>query len=149
MVRFIADAKAQKVYVAVGYYCIHDDIRKALGKGSIESEWKKVPYNAGGESTLVGGRLTLDPVEYNSNGGETLERLKTTIEYMSKDIIKPSSIKNIGDFVTERKPFIEAVFNLNWSFVDRYISGFTTFMNQEKEIYETYIKKFSKTIGQK
>ena len=68
---------------------------------------------------------------------------------MSKDIIKPSSIKNIGDFVTERKPFIEAVFNLNWSFVDRYISGFTTFMNQEKEIYETYIKKFNKTIGQK
>ena len=139
LVRFIADAKPpQKVYVVAGYYAIHDDMRKALGRGSINSEWKKIPYIIGGEGHIVNGQIILSPPEKYSEG-ESIDRLTDMISFLGQ--LGPKSITNSKDFIDINKPFIESIFSYDWSFVDKYISGFKEFLDSEKKEFSNFVKK--------
>jgi hypothetical protein len=97
-IRFFADAKAQKVFVADAMLIQHQDIEKAMGYKPIDYGYDVPEYYIEGMGHIGGGRIIL-----HANEDET------------------SVLDTQGKY--------------NWSFLEKYISGITAYLEKIKKKY--------------
>ena len=98
-IRFLADAKVQKVYVWNAWLGTHDDGRRLLGYGS-QDDFMKKPWVMDGMGTVTkSGVTTLDTNDMDL-------RLKVFFRGNRSTKVLPEFLK------------------YNWSWVDKYIGGF-------------------------
>jgi len=137
LIRFVADARKSKVYVVDGIVS-NNDLRKALGLLSVDQEWKRLPYMVGGSGHISGDRIVLT-MSNDSSSGETVDRISDLVDFLS-EFSSPS--QSSVDFIKSNTPFLSAMFKFNWSFADKYISGFSAFMRTEGDKFSKSIKNY-------
>lgn len=129
-VRYIADAKTQKVYVWDSYLLDHFKACQALHLGDFY-KYCALPTTQIGYAVVSSGKLSF----YDSSPLDT----------MADSIFMIRELKYVRDELAfERfknyERFLISFFNSNWGFLDRYIPGAARYFQQEKERYLQYKK---------
>ena len=137
LIRFVTDAHKLKVYTVDGSVS-NSDLRKALGLLSIDQEWKHLPYMVGGNGYVSGDRIVLT-MSNDSSSGETIDRISDLVDFLS-EFSSPS--QSSIDFIKSNSSFLNDLFKINWSFADRYISGFGAFMRSESTKFFKLMKNY-------
>lgn len=136
-IRFIADAKARKVYIWDGTLAIHSDVVTSLGLGNI-AYVREQPNFLLGYCSIVSGKLIL------MNQHDSVEKLSSIIDalfgYYAWNFSKPEVEIKFGKDIRKSKVWTIAFFMYNWSFLSLYISGTSQYINKEKERFEAWRK---------
>jgi hypothetical protein len=128
-VRFIADAKTQKVYVWNGFNALHTDAVTSLKLGSYHSV-RDQPNILFGYSYLKNGKLVL------TNQSDSIEKLGSVVDSLSSYKLwdfSASELKDkFGNDIKKDSNWATAFFIYNWSFLSKYISGTSQYIDREK-----------------
>ena len=117
LMRFIADAKTKKVYIADAHLANHEDIEKSVG---IFSRYLETPWLLEDMVKITGGRPKMDSI---------------------MSLVDPIQL---GDRVIKDKKLINWFndrFSYDWSFVDNYIGGVSNAMKFYQEKYQKAVEK--------
>lgn len=141
---FAADAVKQKVYVANNGLIITGSGPKTVRP--IDNDKIKHPPNIlYGNASLSGNSLSYKTSFIHI---EQVIRYINSIEFSSvwlKGPNVPNRQKWLGSIRVFRA-WLDRFFKYNWSFADRYVSGVSRFVSEEKVKYEEWIKK-NKDLG--
>jgi hypothetical protein len=111
-VRFIADFKNKKVYIADSYDIIHDDMYTILG-------------------FRRNSPAMLDGLAKLSGGGSLV--MHSWDKFLRSYISRPEDLA-----------WFKEAFNYNWTFVDRYVRGCSSFIANVKKQFDELMKERSK-----
>jgi hypothetical protein len=116
-VRFIADYNTKKVYIWDAFNAHHMQMRPVLGYNS-DSLYDNALID--GYANLSGNKL---PIDYWG-------------DFDAWMVVNKANPKWIADIV----PFLKRLFTLNWSWLDKYVSGTSLFLNDCKQKFESRLK---------
>lgn len=141
LIRFVADAKNQKVYVADGGLLIHGNITSGMGYPTRVAA-EKLSNMCFGYGTLSNGKITFinrdnDEFKFASR----FRSLTVASKFISLSKKSNQVTKMIDVYfkdLLQSYNWINNFFTYNWSFVDRYLSGFSSYINQEKLKFESW-----------
>ena len=130
-IRFIADAKQQKVYVWDAINSTHDIISQKLDINYSRSNnyVKTKSHVLYGYGFLRNGRLVFD-----SDGDDVADLVYNICNYYKGVIKNDEEIK--GDV-----KYLNQIFKYDWGWLDKYINGVTLFMKTQKQKFITWLKK--------
>ena len=115
-IRFIVNAKAQKIYVWDALAMIHESVYPELGLSFLPGSVPK-PYTMFGYGYISGGKI----VAYTSdNFPGTLKRLVDGPVMIDNKRLLDSSIRYV---IKHEIDYLSEKFDYSWAFVDRFISG--------------------------
>lgn len=129
-VRYIADAKKQKVYVWNGYLLDHFKACQALRLGDYYN-YIALPTTQIGYAVLSSGKLSF----YDSSPLDTM----TDAVFMIRDL-KYVRAELAFEKFKKYERFLLSFFKINWSFLDKYIPGTVYYIQQQREKYLQYKK---------
>jgi hypothetical protein len=115
--RFIADNKDSKVYVADSWYVLHDQMKFALGFPP-DSSFEKTPWLFDGVATYSGGKA----------------RMTTWDKFDVFITDRKHSSPELNEWIEE------TLYAYKWGWVDKYIGGFSSVLDSYKEKYKKFIK---------
>jgi hypothetical protein len=121
-VRFIADSKTQKVYVWDAYYAYHDDVAKILGFSRPNEYLDEPPFVYDGYGKISQGKL----IGNDEHG--TTSNLDSLLGSLEGNDIRYFSDRQIKS----RIDILRTVFSYNWTFIDKYLTGFSKFIEKRK-----------------
>ena len=130
-IRFIADAKTHKVYVWDAYYAYHDDVATELGYVKPNEYLDEPPFVYDGYGKIVNGKIVGNDTHGTTSNIDSLLNSIETNHYLSDRQIK------------ERIDILSPIFTYNWSFIDRYISGFTKFIQDRQQRFFILLSKLN------
>ena len=134
LIRFIADAKSpQKVYVWDSSLAVHSEIFKTLGYNF--NDWMNLPNILVGYGHITSGKIILGD-EFGSIES-LLGAVSALCDFKSP---QPSWKKKYGKEVSTVKKYLSDLFEYNWLFLDKYISGSGPFIGKEKQRFLDWIK---------
>jgi hypothetical protein len=143
LIRFIANAKQQKVYVIDGYLAIHGDFAQVAGYIN-RQEAMDSPSAFLGYGILTSGKIKFEtsPEDSNFKISSTLKSLKSStffVTHRSNVHVLPDKRWLLS--IRRNYQWAEDFFKFNWNFVDYYISGFTQAIAKEKQIFDDWKKE--------
>jgi hypothetical protein len=115
-IRFIADAKSKKVYIADSYYIIHYHMYNTLNLMGDFGTYLNYPNLFDGIAVLYNGKITM-------NGWD---RFSLQIPRIN---------------IPETRNWFDKLFSYDWSFADRYINGCSKFIDYKKKQFEFKVQK--------
>lgn len=121
-IRFVADARNEKVCIADAHNLIHDDMRKALRLIN-EFNYRKAPFQLDGLAKVQGGIA-----------------IATAWDKYDVEIAHNPRNSSVHDWI--QSTFQES----NWKFVDQYIKGTSSMMLSYSEKYWNLREKMHKSI---
>ena len=134
LIRFIADAKSpQKVYVWDSSLAVHSEIFSVLGYHF--NDWMNLPNVLVGYGHITSGKIILGD-EFGSIES-LLGAVSALCDFKSP---QPSWKKKYGKEISNVKKYLFALFEYNWSFLDKHISGSGPFIEKEKQEFLDWVK---------
>ena len=115
--RFIANNKDSKVYIADSWYVLHEQMKYALGLPP-DSSFEKTPWLFDGVAIYSGGRA----------------RMTTWDKYDVFITDRGHNSPNMNDWIEE------TLYSYRWKWVDQYVSGFSSVLESYKEKFKKFIK---------
>jgi hypothetical protein len=130
-VRFIADAKTRKVYVWDAYLAIHREILKQI---NVKYSAMAPPYSMIGEATINGNKLNFKKSDALGNWMDIslgpIPKSLTPQQKLNWDTDRSNANNEIRNYV-----------NFDWSFADRYINGLNSYLKQQSQLLNDWLKK--------
>ena len=115
VIRFVADAKYKNVYVSDAYLATHEDICKVLG---FSLDAIKTPWLYYGVGSLKDGSA-------KANRGGVLDMTIRSVDFK----LRP-----------DLKNWCESTLSYKWTFVDKYLPGFSSVVELNKIEFEKRLK---------
>lgn len=150
LIRFVADAKTQNVYVGDGGLVIHNDILKSISLNS-SVNFDTLPNIFMGYGILKQGKIYF---EFNgnssSNGFDPIERVTSMLNKLESSMFRITSSSNKNDKLIEmtkrKREWLLSFFRFNWSFLNRYVIGTGPFLEKEKARFSEWKSKYEKIL---
>ena len=120
-IRFIADAKSKKVYVWDAYYAYHDDVSNLLGYNKPNEYLDEPPFVYDGYGKIVNGAIIGNDKHGTTQNIDLILSSLNNNRYLSDRQVK------------ERIDILRPIFSYDWSFIDKYISGFSQLIQKRKQ----------------
>lgn len=143
-VRFIADGKQQKVYVWDGTQAIHYHAMRTLGLGDYSRVYE-YPNILMGYAHLQNGNIIFD-----AKNKEPVDHLIKSVQSLNSYLLWGFSDKEtkqrFGNDIKLNYNWISNFFRYNWSFLDKYISGLGTHINNEKSKFQEWCNQYAKRL---
>ena len=140
LIRFVADAKTRKVYVADGGLILHANLTLAIGFSRLEME--NFPYCCLGYGTLSGGKIRFDSKDNEEfklfNTFRSLRVASDTLRLIKKSNNFNRPVDKWQRNLIQSYNWINSFFTFNWTFLEKYIIGFSSYFNQEKTKFESW-----------
>ena len=132
-VRFIANAKTQKLHVWDAALAVHYAMAYALGLSRGPGSFDEPTYAFDGFGRLSGGRII---PTFNHGTAKNIVDTEYT-RYSGKSKLPP---KVIPDWVTDSDS-LEEFFRYKWDFIDKYVPGINSFINKERDKFIAWSKR--------
>jgi hypothetical protein len=126
-VRFIADARKHDVYVWDAGFANHSDVGKSYGFHR-QTFFDEPPYVFDGFGLLSRGKIV------GEFYGGTAVNLIQALGFL---VVKQKGSLQSDALIKEIRPF----FKYDWTFIDRYVSGISQKIEQQKVIFMSWINK--------
>jgi hypothetical protein len=145
LIRYVADAKSQRVYVWSAMLALHDTVRVSLGLGhSGPNAYKDTPYVIEGFGQISGSKIVTVFRKHEGTLYHREEALQALLDWERFIPLDPDNVKEKLRLREYTLSTLSAILNYNWSFVDKYIVGDGARLKKLQTDYQGFLTRMKK-----